>query len=376
MAKGGGRKPSEKQMSPAQGSGGGKFGSRTLIGVTPALSAEDAERAAEAFVPLWQLDDAPFAAGAKLGEDDLRSLAGPLTAPLALQHAPPPVIRAATSAAGSTDSSVDPRHELATRATVKMTPVPAALHQPSPAHPTEPELPSVIVAEPEPVLPAAPVSAGPISAQPISAQPISAQPASEPPAPARKTDPPARRAPPLAATQPMSGLVSLATSPAPTAVYALPRSRTPMLVGIGGAGVVILGIVIYLASGSSASDASKSTTAVTAPTTHGTQPTVNIPPPPPIDEAPPAPTATATATAIVPPPQRLPPVAAQPATPTPTSVPVTTPAVYTPPTAAPAQTPRMAANPPAPPPQTQTRKPPKNPPPPPAPGGIVRDNPF
>ena len=141
MAKGGGRKPSEKQMSPAQGSGGGKFGSRTLIGVTPALSAEDAERAAEAFVPLWQLDDAPFAAGAKLGEDDLRSLAGPLTAPLALQHAPPPVIRAATSAAGSTDSSVDPRHELATRATVKMTPVPAALHQPSPAHPTEPELP-------------------------------------------------------------------------------------------------------------------------------------------------------------------------------------------------------------------------------------------
>jgi len=60
------------------------------------LSPEEAERAAAAFVPLWQLDDAPFAAGSKVADDDLRSLSGALTAPLALQLAPPPVIAAPT----------------------------------------------------------------------------------------------------------------------------------------------------------------------------------------------------------------------------------------------------------------------------------------
>ena len=176
MAKGGERKPSEKQMSPAQGSGGGKFGSRTLIGVTPALSAEDAERAAEAFGSLSAARRCSFAAGAKLGEDDLRSLAGPLTAPLTLQHAPPPVIRAATSAAGSTDSSVEsPARACDARDREDdACPGRAASAEPRPPHGAGGS-PSVIVAEPEPVLPAAPVSAGPISAQPISAAPISAR---------------------------------------------------------------------------------------------------------------------------------------------------------------------------------------------------------
>jgi len=149
------------------------------------LSPEDAERAAAAIVPLWQFDEAPFAAGAQVAESDLASLAGVGAMPLALQLAPAPVLGAAIAPivsdptvvtpaptdGGADGESGDP--ELMSRATVRMAP----LLQPLPARPTEPSLPSVIVEET--VALAAEASSSVIVA-PDPAPPVVAAPAPEP----------------------------------------------------------------------------------------------------------------------------------------------------------------------------------------------------
>ncbi len=90
---------SSANLRPAVGNG---------VGVEPGeLSPEDAERFASAFRPMWEFDDAPFAAApAKLSDSDILELSAgginadvavALTAPLVAKP-PPPVARPATPA--------------------------------------------------------------------------------------------------------------------------------------------------------------------------------------------------------------------------------------------------------------------------------------
>ena len=325
------------------------------------LSPEDAERAAAAIVPLWQFDEAPFAAGAQVAESDLASLAGVGAMPLALQLAPAPVLGAAIAPivsdptvvtpaptdGGADGESGDP--ELMSRATVRMAP----LLQPLPARPTEPSLPSVIVEET--VALAAEASSSVIVA-PDPAPPVVAAPAPEPvvvaapPAPLRepKTDPPAARAPSKqpVPSEPRSKRDRTAEAAAPISGsgYTVPRSRTPLVLGgIGGAALVVLA-GYFVNSAMSAPEPPAKTTTVATSVTPGapTVPVVAIPPPPP-----PPPVVVANPTP--PPPRTAPPPASQP------------------------PAPKWSLVPPSSPPH---KPPPKNSSPPPSTGGIVRDNPF
>ncbi len=320
--------------------------------MTP-LSPEEAERAAAAFVPLWQLDEAPFEAGAGVPEADLAELTGPLTAPLALQLAPPPVIGAPSVPTAQDEGPVTeagppteqmPAGAFANGASETMR---TALVKPLPARPTEPELPSVIV-EAVKVLPAEvlpppkPAVVPPAPPAPVA---IAAPPASEGSLPSSRSG----------------------RSDASTDSYMMPRkSRAPLVVASMAIGVAVVLAGYFVTSASSAPEHTEPVSTHPPPGTPSpgtpTVATVAIPPPPPpvVAEAPPTPP---TPVVVAPPP---PPVAAPP----PVAVaPSPPPRVSAPP---PAATPRWTPVPPAPTP----RKPTKPSSPPPSSGGIVRDNPF
>ena len=250
------------------------------------------------------------------------------------------------------------------RATVRMTPPP---HQPPSGRETEPELPSVIVEAPV----VAPIR-NRVTVQVRVPSPPAESPAAGPPPQLRepKTDPPMSRARPA---RPVSDADDIGTVP-----FRLPRSRTPMLVGVGIVGSALLVLGVYAvsnamsatppASSTAGTDTTGSPPARAAAAAQHPEPGVGIPPPPPLDDTPAAP-----------PPRATPVTAAAPP-----AIPVATPAMLPP---APAAPPHAAppAPPPAPPPRSNApanpappRRPatPRNPTPSPASGGIVRDNPF
>jgi hypothetical protein len=407
MAKGAGRKASEKGSSVVPGGSGARVGG---------LSPEEAERAAEAFVPLWQLDEAPFAASSNVTDADLRALAGPLTASAALQLAPPPVIGAAVPPVESAVTQpmavelLQPQDaapptmdaDLMSRATIRMAP-PVTLHQPIPRRPTEPDLPSVIVEESEPALPASPVDVDrqmetvPIRSDQVAAH-VASQLASQvtipmatvspakvaaafaqasPAAREPKTDPPSRPA-----RAPRTGRPSGDVAQAPVAAYQLPRNRSSLMVIGGVVGSAVLLLAVYFVS--NAMSAPEPSTAATAPTSaspaHGrgsetTSPGPNIPPPPPVDETPATVTTAASPspTPVAPPKAVAPTAALPPASP---PRPAPPPAAPPPVAAAPPST-KWMPSPPTPRPARPTPPPAaKNPSTSPASGGIVRDNPF
>ena len=343
------------------------------------LSPEEAEKAAAAFAPLWQLDDAPFEVGAGLtlnASEGLRALAEPIAAAVATNLGPTPAVSAPILPLGGhptlpavpspmrgevleNTTPAAAESELMSRATVRMAP-PVAVHQPIAARPTEPALPSIIIAESAaphppvvaPELPPAPPREppAPSSFQLVTApMPLIARP---PPAPEPSADfPPPRRQ--LRTDPPVAPGRSARRAPL-DAEYRVPRSRTPVVVGVAILGSALLAFGGYaLLSG-------------------------NASPPPPVHaETPPRPTAADPSGPAIPPPVP------------PDEAPV---AVQPPPGVPPAPTPVAPARvhaspPPQPPPVAQAPKapPPARPPPKPpasknstspATGGIVRDNPF
>jgi len=377
MAKGGGRKVSDKEKSRAS---------------SPAfaLSAEDAERASLEFIPIWQLDDAPFTAPSAATHADLGSLAGASTSAVTLLG-PAPVLGAVgiqpVADAGISTATIrmtapadmalgdaplesglaEPNDaDLASRATIRMTP---ALHQPVPAREKEPSLPSVIVEQSDPGLAAVPAPAS------VRA-PIEAAPPVEPAAPASvraplrepKTDPPAARArsAPTIATRrdrPASGGGS---------AYRAPQKRNPVVIGslVIGAGAIALGLY-FMSSTPTAPEPVAPVTHIVPP-----QPQVAIPAIPAVDDTPPV--AQPTPSPAEPPIPTAPPAPAVPVvppTPSPTPPPFPPPAVS--PSPAPPHTPRASSNPvPTPKAPAAPRPPTSKTSSPPTPGGIVRDNPF
>jgi len=344
----------------------GKVGKTTVMGIgigaPPRLSPEEADRAAAAFVPIWQLDDAPFAAGAEIAAEDLHALASPV----ALKLAPPPTFGPALSPmppevspaalATADEASADAVDPMMSRATVKMTP-PVVLHQPAPEHQADQGLPSIIVDGVE-VVPEAPPA---VAAAPAVALPPAPIVAVEPPAPLRepKTDPPkARPRPP----RPVAEAEAVTGSD-----YEVPRSKLPVIVGVILAGCAILAIVAYFMKPTT--QPAPTAGSVGAPTTptHTTpaEPATAIPPPPPVDEVP-APRAAPPTT----PAATTPPVAVAPSSPPPPAAAPPRSDVRPPPASAP-----KAASPP-PQPRAPRPSPPKKPSATPASGGIVRDNPF
>jgi hypothetical protein len=365
MAKGSGRNASDSDGGPSP-EGGARMAA--------VFSPEEAERAAAAIVPLWQLDEAPFEAAPSAGAD-LLALAAPLASAVALQLDPPPVIGAAAAPIATNGAATENRtaagnaghDELMSRATIRMAPS-VTLHQPLPKRPTEPILPSIMVdavaaaaVAPAPVPAPVPAEPSVVVALPFVATvattatvvpaktPRVADPVEAVSAPSRlrepKTDPPGSR--------------RRVVSEADAAVYGVPRSRTPLVVGgaVVGALVLVLG-VYFVTTARSAPETSSPVT--TAPTTVPGAPTVagaSLPPPPPAGEGP-APAPTPVVATPTPPP----------AAPAPRPVPV-----------AATPTPVTPSPPPAPPRPTPVTPPPhrgKNPPKPAAPGAIVRDNPF
>jgi hypothetical protein len=389
MSKSGGRKEGEQEGAPAKSA-------------RAALSPDDADRAAAAFVPLWQFDEAPFAASPKVAEAEVRALASPrgtligmqlATAPVlsapapaprapiaaavvpAPVAAPAPVIAPApiVAAAAPAPDAVAEHELLMSRATIKMTP----LHQPNVERPADPDLPSVIVDAGTPAAP--PVEQAVASFRDEKTVPVRVvppPPSDAPPMELRgpKTDPPTaprgpKTDPPMARARPAPRHV---VDPDELPVgYSLPRSRTPMLIGAGIAGSAVLILAVYAVS-----NAMSATPPATSTSSHADMPARTadpgpaIPPPSPADEAP-----------VVAAPATPPgPAAAPPATPA-ANIPVATPAMLPP--APPIHTSTHAATqPPSPtPPPRSTSAPthtakPRNPTPAPAAGGIVRDNPF
>jgi hypothetical protein len=361
-------------------------GQKTQIGMAPLapkreggmISVEEADRAASAFVPLWQFDEAPFAAGGKVPETELNALAAPRVTPIDLHLAPAPMLAAPAAVAAivadavvmvaprtpATVTTAEPaptssEHDLLmSRATVRMTPAP---HQPQAARVTDPELPSVIVDAPlvEPIR-----NRVTVQVRVPTPPPDAAPPGAGPPPQLRepKTDPPMARARPA---RPVSDADDAGTVP-----YGLPRSRTPLLVVGGIVGSALLILAVYAVSSAMSatpppSTAGADTTGTPPPRAaavppHTAEPGVGIPPPPPPDDTP-----------TVSPPRTPPVVAVAP----PPVIPVATPAMLPP------APPPRAATPPSPPPRSNAAPPhrpatPRNPTPTAAPGGIVRDNPF
>jgi hypothetical protein len=339
-------------------------------GKAAALSPEDAERAAAAFSPLWQLAEAPFTAGPQLPAAEVQALAeapgvtldpepssGSATIPIA--PAPTPPVAAPPAAEdGVTDADLVP-DEGPSASDTAPTDMPRTFHQPILARPPDPVLPTVIVEESEPVLAPTFTPAAPADVVPAAPADVAASVAAIEPAPKqsfRKTDPAiTRMAPPPRVKQPVV---------APAEEYQVPRSRLPLVIGWGALGCVVVGLAVYLFFGVARSGP-RATPGVSAALAHtAPEPAVTIPPPPPADEAPPAPP-TATAQPAFAPVATVTvgvsaPTAAQAAEPTP------------PPRRAPA--PAAEAQ-PAPP---RAARPMRNKPPSPtpAPGNIVRVNPF
>ncbi len=321
-------------------------GGASLVGgadTGPPFSPEAAERAAAAFVPLWQLDDAPFSARHENdgGNAELLALGAPVSNGIALNIAASLTLGAVEGAKPTPDS------------TDKM--ASTAPRQPLPRHPTAPSLPSIIVEGPveaaEPETEVSGSSAPALAAVEPAAPATERVQAREP-----KTDPPGR---------PKRQRVVEADS---TASYNVPRSRTPML--LAAAAIVSAALVIgvyFAASGSTPPAQPQQAAAISPQSAAPGAPTVppRAPPPPlPPDDTP-------TATEVVS--AQRPPTPAPPATSASNAPrqPVTAvPGAQTTQPAA-TQAPHVAVQP-----ASTSRKAAKNPNPPATPGGIVRNNPF
>jgi hypothetical protein len=383
MGKGSGRKTSEREAVTS-----------STAGEMPTLTPEEAERASLEIVPLWQLDEADFAAGPGVAGDDLRALAAPLIAPVTLQLTPAPSIGAIaplpsphkTLSLGlpppepgkdGVDVVIDAApvvngegSDLATRATMRL-----EAHAPLAPRKTEPELPSIMVDGPAVELPPAPPAPPPVELpSPVVTAPLIAVAAaaqlgeprepSAPPRPKKKKKPGA--IPGSSAARARGSAPDMSSS----GNYKVPRSKTPLIVGSSVA-VVVAALGIYLMSGgtSSAKSGEATDTVVTRPEPQGPK----IPPPPPADEAPESPAVSrpSPVSAVAQQPPRVqqavtPSVAQAPLAPNPFTPPAPPPPAPHPP---PRSTPAIAAAPPAP------RKPaPQKPAS--AGGAIVRDNPF
>ena len=340
------------------------------------ISPEDAERAAAAFSPLWQLDEAPFKPGPDLPAAEVQALAAPpgvmldprqvsasATAPAAPLPVPaptpsPPVVSDPSKDRGVTEADLVP-DDSPTAGDAALNDMPRVLHQPISARPAEPVLPSVIVAESEPVLPpsftpAAPADVAPAAPADVAAPAVVVEKAaSEGP---REVEPAITREKPATRVGPPAA--------APVEDYQVPRSRLPLVLGWGALGCVVVGLAVYFVgaarSGHRAAPGVSAGIAHTAPVA-----AVTIPLPPPADETPPTPPA-----ASAPPAE-----AATAAAAAPVAAGTTAPQV-TEPTPPPRRTPSQAAETKPAPPRVPRSPRPKTPSPAPAPGNIVRVNPF
>lgn len=296
------------------------------------LKPEDAERFAALFKPIWELDDAPFAA------------------------AKPGVLSQDMS--GLSRAGVHPDVQLVSNGATAA----AAAHAPPPAHHVKADEVSVVLdIQPDPTPP--PVAAPPVRQRPPVPQHVQqvvhAQPQRPPPAPAVMQHPPpsarpaARRAPP---PQLRAQLGS------PDEDFMPPKkSNAGIYIGIGVVALLAAGGITYKFMGSS--DTKDTKTSATSTVTHDEP---RIPPPPPVDLAPPPTSTTTTGSTTT--------AAATTNKPADTTPPAVT-------TAPPPATTTAAAKPP-PPATTAAAKPPpvhtatSKPTGKPAGGGIVRDNPF
>jgi hypothetical protein len=343
------------------------------------LTIEDAERFAEAFVPSWQFDQAPFTPGV-MSQEEIERLAAassPVPMPVAPSGAPFSDELTASDVDISPLLGSSPSQSFAVAGAPPAAPPPAALAPlpPPPAPPAAPVSPSL---SPKGTLM---MAGGP----PLQTRPAAEGRASRPaPKPRPSSQPaPASRAP----AAPRNGSAQRAAAPAvpvkpseeDTARLLLKRpSRGPFI--LGGVGVVaVIAIVIGLRamshgeepSGIAGPTASPPAAAAAAATTARAD---DIPPPPPpADPTPPAQPAATNGAPVVPTPvnQAPAPVAAPLAAPLapaprPAQAPAPHPVVAAPP---PPRPPPPAARPASPPTQAKTTTKPSG-------GGIVRDNPF
>lgn len=236
--------------SPPKGSG--------LLESAP-LTPDDFERLATAFRPSWELDEAPFSGAGSLSPSDIRALQGGGT------HAD--VRATALTAAHATHAPAKPvvgAEEPASKVIV----APDSVRPPPPAA----ERP-VVLQSPGPW---AAASAAAVAPAPGSMRPVApAMGSVRPPAPG----PLAAPVPSVAARSPSMPPLrpSLGTDPG---LSDLKKPNTKLYAALGGA-VVVIGAIIWLASGSSDKDKPAPIPAVAE--TVAEKPHPSIPPPPPED---------------------------------------------------------------------------------------------
>ncbi|HEY8038723.1 MAG TPA: hypothetical protein VIF15_02985 [Polyangiaceae bacterium] len=314
------------------------------------LTPEDAERLAATFRPSWELDDAPFTGPGMLSEADLRGLQGGGT------HAD---VRAAAHASNGTypqppqAQSHEPENSVVIDRSI-------TAQDMAPARtPSAPRMPAAKAGSTTMMGMAPPLAA--VAIAPVAPVPVGepAPRSGPPPAPPVSRRPPAPM--PFGMPQPPPAARTRAVSVDLDEPAFAKRSKTGLWVGMGAAGLLAVGIGIWVVSSGGPQKA-----AAPAPTAEATtnDRTSAIPPPPPE-------TATATQTTAAPAAPPPPPATVAAATPPP-------PVAATAPTAPPAAT-HVAAAPPSPPRAwAGGGGGPQPPRPPPKKGGqtIVRDVPF
>jgi hypothetical protein len=299
------------------------------------LTPDDLERLATAFRPSWELDDAPFTGAGSLSAGDIRALQGGGT------HAE---VRA--TALTAVQGSLAPARVLAAAEEPAKVVIDPGLVAPPPS--VRPPAPNVVLSSPGPWAAAAPVPvaapAGPALA------PGSKSPSMPPLKPRVSAGGPAPRA-------------SLATDPSLTSLSAFNAKKSKgLLIGGGVGAVAVVGLIVWLASGSSSTAEKPIVTPIASATAREpVQPSIPPPSPEPATTAANPPSQVAQHASAPPPPSPVVPVIAANALPI-----------------APAQPHAAAVQPPAPHPVSS--------PPPPAPKAptasrpkgatIVRDVPF
>ncbi|HEY1693031.1 MAG TPA: hypothetical protein VGG39_12770 [Polyangiaceae bacterium] len=291
------------------------------------LSPDDADRLATMFRPSWELDDAPFTGPGTLEPSEIRALQGGGV------HAD--VRETAQSTAYSSNGShalpaAQPSHEPEDSVVIDRSITAQDLAPPPGPRPVPMKGTGTILGMAAPAPQAAPPPAQAVAQAP-------------PPAPIQSKPPPVPSRPPPS-QRPKAPQFTVGP---PTPAKAKPvsidlevgypkKSRTPLYAALGGAGVLVLGLIVWGVSSSGSND--KAAAPVPTATATVEDKAASIPPPPPatttqaaaaptVAAAPPPATTTA-APAPVPVPIPQTPVAALPmAAPVPTHAP----AAYTPP---------------------------------------------
>jgi hypothetical protein len=324
------------------------------------LSPDEAERLASMFRPSWELDDAPFTGPGTLTDADLRALQGGGTHAdvRAVVHAP----ESATHASNGAHAPPAPTQAHEPENSVIIDRTITADARPPAVKPATTIIGMAAPPAPQPVVQQAPPPSLQRPPTPISQRPV---------APSFTVGPPSSRpSRPAAAQQVAQQQVARQRVAAPVSAeeaYPKKKSNTALWVGLGVGGVVVMGLVAWLATSSGSGEkAATPPAATTAAAT--TDKLSSIPPPPPATTA--AATATADPTPLVTTVAAAPPPTPAP-TPTATSIPTT------PVTALPQAAPTHMAAAAAP----HTNYPSANPTPAPHPAGkgkatIVRDVPF